>query len=771
MGNDRNILLARCIGMADSVEDLMKLLSSNDLIDNLTFLPIDDFSNASIILNQSSTSLKGLVEVINNAADATLQRYCDENKINLDQIDVDYYAARKAILGYSSLSELPYEKANRSIADISVLASGSSNNYPNLYIWDRGIGVHPDNFRSTFLKLGSSNKSSNLLNGAFGCGSNAVLPFCNKGYRAIISKHYKSNKVGIILTRKHDLTSEDELVYKQGWFEYAVWSDSHEIPCFTLNDDETLELNDGIWFTDGTILKLFEFELLKSLISINLWERLNIEMPDPIFPFEIKDLRYDTRTKLVRGNYTRLNDNKNLRFSKEYSLHVESDAILPIKVFITKKDVSHASLIGAGRALSFLINGVSQFDIPSTFISQNLEFHHLRKNLVIYVDCSNLAPRYRDQLFMPSRDRCREGPFKDKIINMLTEVLKTDTDLLNINEEYRFNISVNSTSDDHKLISSLLSKMSPTSKELFFSPKGLIKPYRPRTPKPNENSSTNNKELFEYPSYFYPMGFHHGSKAPTKTIVPNKIITFTIDSDCTNDFLSRDNDPGRLEFAITINQLLPGAKVINKNQYDIAISSPINGCIDIALRFAQNLITDGDIINLSVTCKTSKKNYSFDYKLIVNTPELIERSEDTIKKEKKKEYYPEAIRIYENSDDINNWKSSGMSGSDVVRVISSSNYSIEKIFINLDSDSLKEIIASSDQSQSIERIQTEFFLTVYLSTIGLYKCIQKSLSDDKLFEELTDSNAVISELMEKLPELISSILEDFASAAYTIRNI
>ncbi len=84
-----------------------------------------------------------------------------------------------------------------------------------------------------------------------------------------------------------------------------------------------------------------------------------------------------------------------------------------------------------------MLNGQTQGFEGKTFISMELGFRQLREYMLVSVDCTNIKASVRNNIFMSSRDRMREGKYYSLIKEKLIALLKNDDVLKQLNQEYK----------------------------------------------------------------------------------------------------------------------------------------------------------------------------------------------------------------------------------------------------------------------------------------------------------------------------------------------
>ncbi|MCY4352521.1 MAG: hypothetical protein OXC45_05360 [Gemmatimonadetes bacterium] len=288
---------------AETEQEVLAIVGADsDMSNDDNWHPIGgEKGNNSIIGNQSAAAEKAVTELMTNMVDAILMKRCEEKEI----FPRDSAAPRTM---YDAVNEfiLPNLQRGRIVnADKSWLKSYGEKNLligttlksgkkaPCLTFADNGEGQHPQDFSTTFLsfkdKEGKRGKSSiPFVQGRFHMGSTGVLNYCGTHwFKLIISRRYtKDGNWGWTLIRKKH--REDEEHYAEY---YSL--DGDKVPELeSINNLEPFCDVDGrpienFSLQSGTIIKLYNYFLNRSIDYKNLGEMLNMNMVTTLLPFRL----------------------------------------------------------------------------------------------------------------------------------------------------------------------------------------------------------------------------------------------------------------------------------------------------------------------------------------------------------------------------------------------------------------------------------------------------------------------------------------------------
>lgn len=182
---------------------------------------------------------------------------------------------------------------------------------------------------------------------------------------------------------------------------------------------------------------------------------------------------------------------------------------------------------------------------------------YLKDSILAIVDCTELSGRTREDLFMTSRDRLRDGPIKEQIEEQIEDLIKNHPGLRELRERRRRE-EIESVLSESKPLASVLNKIikdSPSLSKLLLSGINIQNPFNliSVTTKPVEFKGK------RYPSFFklkkeYP-------KDRPKQCNINLRFRVQFETDAENEYFERDNNPG--DFLLTINEKVVDDFVLN----------------------------------------------------------------------------------------------------------------------------------------------------------------------------------------------------------------
>ncbi len=377
-----------------------------------------------------------------------------------------------------------------------VVTPGDLEIEPTVDILDKGIGIIPEAFKDTILSLHRGNKMTKpYLVGAFGQGGSATIRYSK--YTLIMSRHMNSPKtIGFTLVKKMRLPEPyktDAYVY------LAVLDKNgkNTVPSFEIKDniDPYLDFpGHGVTLWDhGTLVRHYGYELryLDKRFQAtpgNLYHSLQCLMFDPLLPFNLYDLRQKKDTKyqreIIRGSRNRLMRYLGKTISDEddalENLDLTSDENTVLSAGTSEKDGKSKSRLahyGARELVSLRAEtnpnvGIEYWVIfserkskdkiisrPSselfverghpiigTLYGQNhgeqtdrifrtLELSTVGKNVIVHIDVTNADKDTRLELFSSDREGFAEGNTFHELMKILTDMIKDDRRLYEIENE------------------------------------------------------------------------------------------------------------------------------------------------------------------------------------------------------------------------------------------------------------------------------------------------------------------------------------------------
>ena len=530
----------------------------------------DNPNNAGTFENQQSSPENALVEKITNSIDAILMKECcirgiDPKAKGDSEVPQDMSEAVETFYGVrdGKWENVSDSERNEIAQSIQIILT-EDRKTPNVAIYDAGEGQNPSEFSKTFLSIAHGNKNDvPFVQGKYNFGATGAVVFCGDThrYQMIISRRNTAlsdgdGTIGFTLVRRHILSKKEEKEVKLTWYEYLVIDNEvPSIPAEPLN----LGLNKGIPFESGSVVKMYSYQLTRpSMATTDLWRELNPLLFVPAFPiliYEARDYRQNTPTKLMLGNRTRLalDDRDKVKFTKTLQTTLFNSAI-PITVYIFSRETKNPEFIG-GKSVIYTLNGQTQGAESKTFISQDLGFRNLREYMLVCVDCSLIGTTARQELFMASRDRLKQGKYYNELRNDIITLLKGDDDIKQMDQDYKGR-AFRETGEDKDMIESLFSNLKSNQdiRKMFSGNQGAFSFFTKKTPhkeqsesRKKEEKKVEKKKLKRYPSIFKVKGFDTSKGDYVKAIKRGGKGKITLETDVENEFLSRSYDNGSIE--------------------------------------------------------------------------------------------------------------------------------------------------------------------------------------------------------------------------------
>ena len=245
---------------------------------------------------------KSLTERITNAVDALLEDRAAQAAVQKLPLPNSPRAAAQAWFGRplsgpdtGLFQGLPVE-VDKSIS-VTLLESNIAD-CPTVDVLDRGIGIAPDDLRSTILSLQAGNKIRKFHQiGSFGQGGSSTLGFSD--FVIVFSRHRSDvGTVGFTLIRVLKL----DATYKEDCYAYLVNGDGSALRAQLDAANAPIELYSEAAklspprMEKGTLVRHIAYRLSGAAKTLgpaqgNLYHYLHYSLFDPLLPFRIWDLR------------------------------------------------------------------------------------------------------------------------------------------------------------------------------------------------------------------------------------------------------------------------------------------------------------------------------------------------------------------------------------------------------------------------------------------------------------------------------------------------
>lgn len=751
-----------------------------------------NFNNAGTFENQQSSPENALVEKLTNSIDAILMKECmirglNPKDKNNPQVPQSINAATKIFFNVDNgkWENVVSAERNKIAQNIQVILTGDRKT-PNVAIYDNGEGQNPSNFENTFLSIARGNKNDvPFVQGKYNMGSTGALVFCGEKhrYQMIVSRRNSDlddsdGLIGFTLVRRHILTPEEETKYKLTWYEYLVVGGE----ILSINEKELdLGLNKTA-FISGSIVKLYSYQLTHpSDATLDLWRDLNpllFESALPILIYENRGFGGHSPTKVMLGNRTRLalDSNEHVEFQKTFQINLFNSNI-PIQVYLFNRDTKNTEFI-SGQSVVYTLNGQTQGAERKSFISMDLGFRSLREFLLVWVDCSQIGTTARQELFMASRDRLKQGRFYTELRQNLIDLLSNDIHLKQKEQEYKGRV-FRETGEDKDMIQSLFSKLKGNQdiRKMFSGNNGAfsfftqkVKKHMPSKEQKDEQKKEA-KKLKRYPTLFKIKGFERSSEEFVRVIRKGGKGKIILETDVENTFLSRSDDAGSIEIT-TLDFGKNGGLGEEHNipsedstKLRVQFSGPCEGEIEVMIEPREEAEV-GDSIRLSIKMISSAGEHEVVAFIKIDN-EAQQPNEPKVKTVEEPELsLPKLTRVVQYSDDPEQakWSDYGMTSESIVKTQINNNGAIDEVLINMDSNLVKKLINA--KGANVERVRNKYISSIYSHVLMIYTTIYGYYSRD----DIEMDEFVRKEIQESLNEAVEFSFQYYANFLLTYED-
>jgi hypothetical protein len=755
-------------------------------------------NNFGVVENQQASPIPALVEKLTNGIDAIMEKRCIEEGICPKSPEAPRSIEEGIATFFPDSANWDLSAARREQAeDIQVIADGpfeTRDKERSLIIYDNGVGQAPESFEDTFLSLLNGNKNEiHFVQGKYNMGGAGAVAFCGKHRFHLIGskRHDGASNFGFTLVRKHPLSKEEEKTKKNTWYEYLVIDD--KIPSFA-SDEMDLGLYNRS-FQTGTVIKLYSYDLpagSRSVISRDLNQSINEYLFSPALPLFTIDTkeRYPHDINLERhlfGLKRRLEEVDSKYVETAFSEEINEKALgkVPVTCYVfhprtdgktvkETRDTISREFFKNNMSVLFTMNGQVHGGYTSEFITRTLKFPLLKNHLLIHVDCTDVSYEVRNELFMASRDRLKDGEESRELRRRLGQLLGQGR-LKKINKDRKDALSVGSGDAEEMLrnitrnlpIKDDLAKLLNQTFKLEDKRRGK----KPK-PKKKENSTKKNDQEPVFDPQRFPSTFKIKEKTKSEDGIPmfklplggNRIIKFSTDVE--DQYFDRIIEPGELRIGLlrpTTNSTgggdRPGEPKDIQDLLNVVKSSPSDGVIRVHVNATEELKV-GDAV--SIRAELSSPNGSLEQVFLVKVtaPEKKKKTEKPGDDPDERLGLPTPIMVFkepreEGAKSSLTWEALEAEGvsmdHDVVVVPLADDDGLSKIFINMDSSAHLNFRSKLSTPDAIIVAEKRYFSAVYFHTLFLYAISKNrkynfSREVDGDTDEPTDLTEYISDL-------------------------
>ncbi|MCY3946069.1 MAG: hypothetical protein OXF44_07275 [Anaerolineaceae bacterium] len=751
--------------------------------------------NLGVVENQQSKPAAALVEKIVNSIDAILMRKCFESGTDPTSSDAPE-SVQKAIERFFPAHKY-WDRGPKRVEqarDIQVLADSEEGDTRNtsIIIYDAGEGQRPRDFEQTFCSLLSGNKNEiPFVQGRYNMGGSGALSFCGrKRFQLIGSRRFDGGDFGFTLVRKHPRSTREEQTTKNSWYEFFAPLGS--VPSFPIC---TLDLGlHKTHFQAGTIIKLYSYDTKGNReLQRDMGRSLNEYLFMPALPYFVveSNKRFQTHGPSIQfGLNDRLAKREHIETHFSQTMENQQMGRVEVDVFVFKsrigerdvkatKEFIRKEFLKNNMSVLFTLNGQVHAHYTSEFITRRLKFDLLKENLLIHVNCTKMKPTFREELFMASRDRLKDGETSQLLRAQLGEVLKNGP-LKDINKQRRDNIAVTAGSSDELL--KQIGNSLPFDKELrkLFGDAMKLNS-RPENHRHRSKHQTNqqqpNFKPQRYPSFF-DLDTHKKGDSDVYEIPRNGSRTLLFDSDVENEYFSRSEDPGGLQLAVLTwhaNDNEGGNERGTVNAIgeilSVEIQSPRDGKIKVVLQ-PDKALHVGDEVQIRANLRERGNPNGLPPKMFwvritdprrPSKPAKPPKVEDPLS-------IPELGLVFE-SPGGNGHKSwdelsdngAPMDHNTVMYPYCNEDDVLETIYVNMDCQIYKKHRSRLKTNEQITVAENRYITSVYYHTLFLYT-ISRQRGYENVTKQYSNESNVSQGLVEYLQDIFASHYAQFLLA-------
>lgn len=715
-------------------------------------------SNYGVVENQQASPIPALVEKLINSIDATLMRRCLEEGIDprSTKAPATIEAAVQAFFPKATTWNVPSAR-RRQAESIQVIADGPRGD-TSLIIYDDGEGQHPVDFESTFLSLLRGNKNEiHFVQGKYNMGGAGAIAFCGrKRYQLVGSRRFDgTGEFGFTLLRRHPLTPSERASRKNTWYEYLMIDG--KIPSFPVTE---LELGlHGRRFTTGTVIKLYSYDLpagARSVISRDLNQSLNEYLFSPALPLITIDRadRYPKDRNLQRDLYglrRRLEEDGSKYVAEFFSEDLTSKEMGRIKVtcYVFRprvedktaketKETIQREFFKNDMTVLFSVHGQVHGHFTSEFITRALKFPLLKDYLLVHVDCTDVALEFRNELFMASRDRLKDGEESRTLRRRLADLL-ADGRLNEIYQDRKSLITVDGSEGEDLLRS--FAKSLPLKGDLMRllgQTLSLPDQKQGRVPTKEEKARADRRKQKEEEPVFFPWRVpsifkmeNRASGTPVVKLPLGGRRTIRFETDVEDQFFDRVDDPGELKVVLldpstagSVDGTTPGLPEDVSSVLNIVKSSPQKGTIRVTINPTSE-VKVGDMLKLKAELSGGGAWLEEIFLVKVTDPDRKEEKEAGKEEPANTAGLPRLTLVYEDQDQGGTtWAQLEAQGIAIDQTVVMhplvEGDMLTAIFVNMSSNVLLNNRVKLGTPEAIATAERRYVSAVYFHTLFLY---------------------------------------------------
>lgn len=448
-----------------------------------------------------------------------------------------------------------------------------------------------------------------------------------------------------------------------------------------------------------------------------------------------------------------------------------------MQVYLFNRETKNTEFI-LGKSVVYTLNGQTQGFEPKSFISQDLGFRNLREYMLVCVDCSQIGTTARQELFMASRDRLKQGKFYSELRQSIIGLLSNDTHLKQKEQEYKGRV-FRETGEDKDMVQSLFSKLKGNQdiRKMFSGNNGAFSFFTKKVKKPilpeerKDEKKKDSRKLKRYPTLLKIKGFEKSSEDYVKVIRKGGKGKITLETDVENTFLSRSDDAGTIEITTldfgnhggqSGGQHLPSE---DSTKLRVQFSGPCEGEMEVIVEPREEAEV-GDSIQLSIKMISSAGEHEVVAFIKIDNEAPIPKMPKKKTIEEPELSLPQLTRVVQYSDDPEQakWSDCGMISESIVKTKINSVGAIDEVLINMDSNLVKKLI--NVKGANIERVRNKYISSIYSHILMVYTTMYGYYSKD----DIDIDEHIRKEVQETLNEAVEFSFQYYANFLLTYED-
>lgn len=429
---------------ATSISDVEAAIISfeTENLEHCQWVPFGGRENNRGTIEASADPGRSLVERLTNGIDAVLEDEHEKHNGRPDCRSPKEAATAWLNVPVNGLSDMSTTERRTLAQRISIrIQAGEGRSSRIVEIRDTGIGLSPEQMPHTILSLNESNKMQKYyLAGAYGQGGSSTLAASK--YVLIASRKGSDLPIGFTIACYQDLPPDE---YKIGRYVFLTF-DGMVLKC-----SQPLST-----FPIGTVVRHIGYDLTNYSSPLgpnSVYGLLNQILFDPVLPVWLDNSEVHNYRRVIKGSRNALNgavdegdaDRRGPALShrmRMFHTQLAEFGRIGIEYWVLERPTvankkPSAAFVNPAKPIVLTLNGQNHAEMSSLVIRKDAELPYLAQRLICHIDCNHLSPSAKRALFVSNREDARRGMVYDLIHQEVVRILKSDDDLIRLNNEAR----------------------------------------------------------------------------------------------------------------------------------------------------------------------------------------------------------------------------------------------------------------------------------------------------------------------------------------------